>query len=66
MRMGEMTVREAGKRGGDRTKKLHGKAHYERMGAKGGSTTLRKHGVEHFRRAARKSAEARAKETGRG
>ena len=34
---GEMTVREAGKRGGEKTAKTHGHEFYEEIGAKGGA-----------------------------
>ena len=32
-----LTVREAGRRGGQRTAELHGVEHYQRIGKKGGS-----------------------------
>ncbi|MCD1295627.1 Em GEA1 (EM1) [Methanocella sp. CWC-04] len=33
---GEMTVREAGKKGGETTKKRYGEGYYESIGKKGG------------------------------
>jgi hypothetical protein len=33
---GEMTVREAGKKGGDTTKQRYGESYYESIGKKGG------------------------------
>lgn len=35
----EMSVREAGRRGGTQTSKRHGVEHYQKIGKKGGSTT---------------------------
>ena len=34
-----MDVKEAGKRGGDSTKKKYGKEHYSKLGKKGGEKT---------------------------
>ncbi len=41
---GGMTVREAGKRGGDRVKAKYGSEFYEAIGRKGGEATKEKYG----------------------
>jgi len=41
---GGMTVREAGKRGGDRVKAKYGAGFYEAIGRKGGQATKEKYG----------------------
>jgi len=46
----QVTVQEAGRRGGERTKERYGSANFEKIGRKGGSATYKKHGVEHYKR----------------
>jgi len=46
----EMTVREAGRRGGLATKRKHGPEHYERIGRIGGASTKTRMGPEHYER----------------
>ncbi len=51
---GEMTVKEAGRRGGTTTKKRHGPEFYQGIGTKGGNTTMQRHGREHYLRIGKK------------
>ncbi len=44
----EITVQEAGHRGGSSTSRKYGHEFYEAIGKKGGGTTIRRHGREHF------------------
>jgi len=48
MAKGDMTTREAGRRGGTSTKKRYGPAFYEKIGKMGGTTTKQRHGREHY------------------
>ncbi|MDQ2681399.1 MAG: stress-induced protein, KGG, repeat-containing protein [Candidatus Eremiobacteraeota bacterium] len=43
-----MTVREAGKRGGDRVKAKYGTEFYEAIGRKGGEATKEKYGASFY------------------
>ena len=45
---GEMTVRQAGKKGGETVKARYGSEHYVRIGKKGGETVARERGPEFF------------------
>lgn len=45
---GEMTVAEAGRRGGKRTSQTHGHEFYEEIGKKGGETTSEKYGTPFY------------------
>ncbi len=45
---GEMTVREAGRKGGRTTKERHGPQFYETIGQKGGEATREKHGPQFY------------------
>lgn len=45
---GGMTVREAGKRGGDRVKAKYGSEFYEAIGRKGGEATKEKYGPSFY------------------
>ena len=45
---GAMTVREAGKRGGDRVKAKYGQEFYEAIGRKGGEATKEKYGAAFY------------------
>lgn len=51
-RKGDMTVSEAGKRGGERTAETHGHEFYEEIGKKGGQkggeTTAERYGHEFY------------------
>ena len=44
----EMSVREAGKKGGDTVRDRYGAAFYEEIGRKGGKATRDRHGVEFY------------------
>ncbi|MHB1415086.1 MAG: hypothetical protein ACYC1C_07515 [Chloroflexota bacterium] len=43
-----MTVREAGRKGGETTSNKYGREFYEQIGRKGGETVSNKYGHEHF------------------
>src|SRR5947209_12526186 len=45
---GEMSVREAGKKGGDTVRDRYGSDFYEEIGRKGGQATRQRHGVEFY------------------
>lgn len=45
---GDMTVAEAGRRGGQRTSQTHGHEFYEEIGKKGGETTSEKYGTPFY------------------
>jgi general stress protein YciG len=45
---GEMSVSEAGKRGGRRTAETHGHEFYEEIGRKGGESTSEKYGTPFY------------------
>ncbi|MHB1004254.1 MAG: hypothetical protein ACYC3S_01275 [Chloroflexota bacterium] len=53
-RKAPMTVREAGRKGGETTSKKHGRGFYESIGRKGGRTVSEKYGHEHFEEIGRK------------
>jgi general stress protein YciG len=44
----EMSVREAGKKGGDAVRERYGSEFFERIGRKGGTATRDRHGVEFY------------------
>lgn len=44
----EMTVREAGKKGGQTTSEKYGKESYEEIGKKGGETTSKTYGEDFY------------------
>ncbi len=45
---GEMSVREAGKKGGDTVRDRYGSSFYEEIGRKGGQATRERHGAEFY------------------
>ncbi len=45
---GNMSVNEAGKKGGDATSQTHGKEFYQDIGKKGGEATSESHGKEFY------------------
>ncbi len=51
---GNISVREAGRRGGSKVKEKYGLEHYQKIGkiggTKGGRTTKERHGREHYER----------------
>jgi general stress protein YciG len=54
---GDMTVREAGQKGGEKTSETHGKEFYENIGHKGGETTAKTHGHEFYENIGHKGGE---------
>lgn len=44
----DITVREAGHKGGERTSETHGKEFYEQIGHRGGEKTAKTHGHEFY------------------
>jgi len=48
--MSEMTVKEAGRKGGSQTKEKYGSDHYKRIGSMGGTQTSNVHGKNHYQR----------------
>lgn len=53
-----MTVREAGRRGGERVKAKYGADYFEQLGRRGGESTKKKYGPEHFESIGRKGGVA--------
>src|SRR6202163_2953758 len=45
---GEMSVREAGKKGGDTVRDRYGSGFYEQIGRKGGQATRERHGAQFY------------------
>ncbi|MBV8354711.1 MAG: hypothetical protein JO101_05295, partial [Candidatus Eremiobacteraeota bacterium] len=45
---GDMSVREAGKKGGDTVRDRYGSGFYEKIGRKGGQVTRQRHGAEFY------------------
>jgi general stress protein YciG len=54
---GDMTVEEAGQKGGERTAETHGKEFYEKIGHKGGEETAKTHGHEFYQEIGHKGGE---------
>src|ERR1017187_3881256 len=54
----EMTVKEAGRRGGTATSDAHGPEFYRKNGHKGGSRVLEVHGTEFFSEIGKKGGDA--------
>lgn len=53
----EMTVSEAGRKGGQTTSKKYGPEFYEAIGKKGGDTTSRKYGPEFYEEIGKKGGQ---------
>jgi general stress protein YciG len=53
----DMTVREAGHKGGERTAETHGHEFYEEIGRKGGEHTAETHGHEFYEEIGKKGGE---------
>ncbi len=54
---GDITVGEAGRKGGERTSETHGKEFYEKIGHKGGEKTAATHGPDFYREIGHKGGE---------
>jgi uncharacterized protein len=48
--MSDMTVREAGRKGGSKVRDKYGKEFYQQIGQKGGTTTWETHGKEFYQK----------------
>ena len=57
-----MTVAEAGRRGGEKTARTHGREHFEKIGRKGGMTVSAARGSEFYSEIGSKGASERAKQ----
>ncbi|MFA5926977.1 MAG: hypothetical protein WCT32_01390 [Patescibacteria group bacterium] len=57
MEDGEMTVREAGKKGGETTSEKYGHEFYEEIGEKGGERTSETHGHDFYEEIGKKGGE---------
>ncbi|MDQ2662951.1 MAG: general stress protein B [Candidatus Eremiobacteraeota bacterium] len=55
---GEMSVRDAGKKGGDTVRDRYGSTFYEEIGRKGGKATRERHGVEFYEAIGQKGGQA--------
>ena len=53
----EMTVEEAGRKGGEKTSETHGKEFYEEIGHKGGEKTSETHGKEFYEKIGHKGGQ---------
>jgi general stress protein YciG len=53
----EMSVREAGKKGGDTVRDRYGSTFYEDIGRKGGKATRDRHGVEFYETSGQKGGQ---------
>lgn len=54
---GEMTVREAGRKGGQKVKESHGPEFFREIGRKGGQATAKAHGHEFYQEIGRKGGQ---------
>ncbi|MGQ9523899.1 MAG: KGG domain-containing protein [Armatimonadota bacterium] len=54
---GEMTVSEAGRKGGQKVKEIHGPDFFREIGRKGGQATARAHGHEFYQEIGRKGGQ---------
>src|SRR5262249_45132882 len=60
----EMTVREAGKKGGTIVSQRYGKEFYEEIGKKGGSTTKNKYGADFYGQIGKKGGQTTSERHG--
>jgi general stress protein YciG len=60
-----MTLREAGRRGGQTTKARYGPEFYSKIGAKGGETVARERGSDYYAEIGRKGGRARVEQSRR-
>ena len=61
-RKGKMTVAEAGRKGGEKTSKTHGREFYEQIGRKGGEKVSAERGPEFYSEIGSKGGSERAKQ----
>lgn len=61
-----LTVREAGRKGGEVCRDRHGAEHFSQAGKKGGAATVERYGVEHYARIGRKGGAMRGKKAAEG
>jgi uncharacterized protein len=54
---GAMTVKEAGRKGGEKTKKMQGPDFYRSIGRKGGEVTKERYGPLHYEKIGRKGGQ---------
>ena len=54
---GQMSVGEAGKKGGMKTRETHGHDFYQQIGRKGGETTSKEHGPGFYQQIGRKGGQ---------
>jgi len=54
---GGMTVSEAGKKGGKKTRDTHGHEFYQQIGRMGGETTSREHGPDFYQQIGHKGGQ---------
>lgn len=55
--MAEMTVKEAGRKGGTKVREKYGSDFYKEIGRKGGTSTSRTHGKEFYQMIGKKGGE---------
>ncbi|MBW3621998.1 MAG: hypothetical protein KY468_01150 [Armatimonadetes bacterium] len=55
--MSDMTVREAGRKGGTKVREKYGSEFYKEIGRKGGTTTWETHGKEFYQKIGKKGGE---------
>jgi general stress protein YciG len=55
---GDISVREAGRRGGNKVKEMHGSAFFSAIGKKGGAATRERHGKKFYQAIGRKGGDS--------
>jgi general stress protein YciG len=56
-KIGDMSVKDAGHKGGEKTAETHGREFYEEIGHKGGEKTAETHGKEFYEEIGHKGGE---------
>ena len=62
---GEMSVKDAGRKGGEKTSQAHGKEFYENIGHKGGQKTSQAHGKDFYEDIGHKGGERTSRSHGK-